>query len=566
MKLVATCLLTVLLSAVLLAQAGPATQDPTAHPAKPAVVTVQQLQALQDALAAQQKQIDQQQQELEALRRQLAGGSAPRVTDAALHTSSSESTARAVVGDPVAPDEEKPKESPLSFRIGGAEFTPGGFVDFENVFRTTNTGNASSTSFGSIPFSNTIQGHLTEFRATGQYSRLTLKTHASFGQNDITGYLEADFNGNDPANAFVTSNSHTARLRLYWLDLKRGKWEFLGGQTWGLLEPNRVGVSPMPSDLTLGYTEDGNTHVGPYYTRTAEFRVAYHFNDHVVWAGSVDNPQQYVGTGEVIFPFAFNAQLGPQFDAGNNPGTPNVAPDVATKVAYDNVFGGRNFHAEAGGLLTTVKVTDFPVGGTEFTSHSSVGGGIEAGLNFDLFRDAQGRNLRFVGSVLWGNGIGRYLTGLAPQAVIVPIPTGPTTFTVDISKVHSGGVFTGLEFLPWANTQLGVYYGGVYAQRNAFKDVTSPVITTIPCHAGDVAPFHPCIGFGGPNSPNSANRAVQEATLDWTQTFWRNREYGAVQLVTQWSYLTRAPWFVAAGAPKNAHLFMSYVSLRYVLP
>jgi hypothetical protein len=53
---------------------------------------------------------------------------------------------------------------------------------------------------------------------------------------------------------------------------------------------------------------------------------------------------------------------------------------------------------------------------------------------------------------------------------------------------------------------------------------------------------------------------------DWTQTFWRNPQYGAVLLVTQTSYVTRAPWFVALGAPKNAHLMMGYVSLRYVLP
>src|SRR2546422_5020593 len=44
-------------------------------------------------------------------------------------------------------------------------------VDFENVFRTTNTGNVAATNFWTIPFSNTVQGHLTEYRATGQYSR-----------------------------------------------------------------------------------------------------------------------------------------------------------------------------------------------------------------------------------------------------------------------------------------------------------------------------------------------------------------------------------------------------------
>jgi hypothetical protein len=52
-------------------------------------------------------------------------------------------------------DQEK-KESPLSFRIGGAEFTPGGFMDFTSIFRSTNTGNLG-TNFFAIPFSNQIQ-------------------------------------------------------------------------------------------------------------------------------------------------------------------------------------------------------------------------------------------------------------------------------------------------------------------------------------------------------------------------------------------------------------------------
>ena len=72
----------------------------------------------------------------------------------------------------------------------------------------------------------------------------------------------------------------------------------------------------------------------------------------------------------------------------------------------------------------------------------------------------------------------------------------------------------------------------------------------------------PFIGFGGLNSPNSANRSIQEASFDWTQTFWRNPQYGAVLLVTQTSYVTRSPWFVAAGAPKNAHLMMGYRQLE----
>jgi len=184
-----------------------------------------QLKALQEALAAQQQQIAAQQQQIESLKKELGEKTSgtPKVVDAALKAPATPPAA-ALQG-------EKPKESPLSFRIGGADFTPGGFVDFETVFRTTNAtpiaGNPIATSFGAIPFSNSVPGHLTEFRMTGQYSRYNLKITGKYGANNVTGYIEGDFNGADPANVFVTANSHTNRLRLYWLDLKRGKCEFL---------------------------------------------------------------------------------------------------------------------------------------------------------------------------------------------------------------------------------------------------------------------------------------------------------------------------------------------------
>jgi hypothetical protein len=122
--------------------------------------------------------------------------------------------------------------------------------------------------------------------------------------------------------------------------------------------------------------------------------------------------------------------------------------------------------------------------------------------------------------------------------------------------VHSGTALVGFEINPpsMSKSQFGAYYGGAYFQRNAFPDVTSPLVVK------------PTIGFGGINSPNSANRAIQEASFEWTQTMWKNPQYGALVMVTQGSYLTRSPWFVAAGAPKNAHLVMGWVSMRYVLP
>jgi len=120
--------------------------------------------------------------------------------------------------------------------------------------------------------------------------------------------------------------------------------------------------------------------------------------------------------------------------------------------------------------------------------------------------------------------------------------------------VHTASGLVGFEAQITKRNLLYAYYGGAYFQRNAFPDVTSPLLVK------------PIIGFGGINSPNSANRALQEPTFGWNFTMWKDPNYGALQILTQYSYVTRAPWFVAAGAPKNAHLSMVFVDLRYTLP
>ena len=166
--------------------------------------------------------------------------------------------------------------------------------------------NNIATAFGSIPFSNTAQGQVTEFRTTAQYSRFNVKFAGNFAGNQITAYLETDFSGNDAPNVYQTVNSTTQRLRLYFADVKRGKWEFLGGQTWSWLTPNRNGLGPMPNDLALTYNEDQNLMVGVPYTRAAEFRAAYHPNEHWAMGVGIEDPNQYIGN-YVALPSAFTS-------------------------------------------------------------------------------------------------------------------------------------------------------------------------------------------------------------------------------------------------------------------
>src|SRR6478735_1550861 len=53
---------------------------------------------------------------------------------------------------------EKKTGSPLSFRIGSADFTPLGFVDFTYVGRSTNVGSSIGTNFAGIPNNNAAPG------------------------------------------------------------------------------------------------------------------------------------------------------------------------------------------------------------------------------------------------------------------------------------------------------------------------------------------------------------------------------------------------------------------------
>jgi hypothetical protein len=432
-------------------------------------------------------------------------------------------------GSPAAGNPPAEKEpAPLSFRIGAAEFTPGGFMDFTTVFRTTNLGSGIGTAFGSIPFSNTPAGQLTETRLSGQNSRGSLMVTSEVGENHVKGYVEADFLGLQPANGFVTSNSNTLRMRLYWVQVTRGKFEVLAGQSWSMLNPNRKGISPMPSDIFYSQDMDTNYQVGLTWARQEQVRFIYHASK--VWTAgiSLENPEQYVGPA-VTLPAGFSPG---QVDNGTNTATPNLHPDLIAKIAADPMVGEKHLHLEAVGLLSSFRTFD-AASGTKFTR---TGGGGSVNLNLELVK-----NFNFILNTFYSDGGGRYIFGLGPDLIVRP---GGSP-----SLVHAGSGIGGFEYQANPQTMLYGYYGGAYYERNFAIDSTGKYV-----------------GFGYPGSPSSANKSLQEGTFGIIQTFWKAPRYGALQLITQYSYLTRAPWFVAPGMPKNAHLSMAYADLRYVLP
>lgn len=432
-----------------------------------------------------------------------------------------------------------------SIKLGDAVITPGGFVDFENIFRTTNTQSNIATNFAGIPFSNTALGSVSEFRSTAQFSRLNFKIEDNFRGSDILGYVEGDFSGNSAPGVYQSVNGLTNRLRLYFGYVKRGKWEILGGQTWSWLTPNRDGIGPIPSDLAVTYNEDQNLGVGVPYTRAAEFRVAYHPDQHWAIGVGIENSNQYIGT-YVALPSQFTA-IGSQFDNNANAGAADLMPDILAKTTYDTKLGARHLHAELTGFFTGAHASVTPVGSNEFKTHTSFGGGGQFATNYDLIPN----KLVVLANVFWSDGGAHYLVGTGPELVVRPDAAGTD---VNLSMLHAGASSAGLEWRASSKEAFAVYYGADYYGRNFFPDTTNTA------HPGTI------IGYGGPGSPNSNNRTIQQATFDWLFTFWKNQRFGALQYYTQYSYLTRSPWYVPAGDPRNAHLSMIYAGIRYVLP
>jgi hypothetical protein len=493
---------------------------------------------LREQLAAQQKQLDEQRRGLESATKTLASAQAAldsqqKLLDRLLAERSAPSTTpvqpaalpQAAALPATAADRDR-NLSPVSFRILGADFVPGGFMDFATVWRSTNIGSGVATSFGAVPFGNTAAGRMQEFRSSAANSRVTLTVTENPTANlALTGYLEGDFSGNQPTSLYVTSNSNTWRMRHFWVSVARGKWEVLGGQTWTLLTPNRFGVSPVSSNVFVSLGEDANYMPGLVWGRPGQLRVSYHPNSKWAMAASIENPEQFVTSATTLPAFAAT-----QVDNGSGSTTPNVRPDFVAKIAYDTRISGKGLHFELGGVSRQFRTS--PAAGKYYDAQG-VGGSFGAVLE-------AARNFRVITTAFYSSGGGRYLAGLGPDFIVGPDGS--------ISPVHSLGGIAGFEYASTPKSQFFGYYGGTYFDRNYTA-------------AGPGS----YLGFGFPGS-SSANRQFQEPAFGYYYTYWKNPKYGSLQIIAEYAYLTRAPWYVAPGTPPTAHANMVFSSLRFTLP
>ncbi|HUA20863.1 MAG TPA: hypothetical protein VMB25_19075 [Bryobacteraceae bacterium] len=443
-------------------------------------------------------------------------------------------------GAPSNPCEAGPDQNavPPYIRIGSVCAVPIGFMDATFVWRDKNAASGIGSNFGSVPYNNTVAGKTSEDRFSIQNSRLGFRIDGDWKGVHFIGYNEFDFLGTSGAsNITVTNGAVVPRIRLYWVDARKNGWEFLAGQSWSMLTPNRRGISPFPGDIFYSQVMDVNYMVGLTWTRQPGFRVLYHFGDKATWGFSAENPDQYIGgyggEGAITLPAALTSLAGTQLDQANLVfAAPQLTPDFISKFAIDP---SSRFHAEVAGILSTFKILNNPGNLTNAQYSTKSGGGVLFSMNGEVFK-----GFRLITTNFWGDGEGRYMFGQAPDLVVGA--------NGNISLMHSGGTVDGFEARTGKFLWFG-YYGGVYIPKNVQIDANGKPV-----------------GYGYVGSSNSQNKATQEITFGYNETVWSSPRYGSINMIAQYEYATRNPWYIAAGAPDQAHDNTIYFDLRYTLP
>ena len=238
-----------------------------ADPAPPAV-TAADVQALKDALAAQQQQIQQLSQQLQQSQQnwQQAQAAAADAANkaAAVQTQASQEQQtvnelksdvaglktvndtvpnNAVLKNAVLSLQDSPQtsgaeptqvfnrqmESPITIRFRGINITPGGYAEAAFVRRSRALGADLPTPFNSLTMPGASQSQLSEFFGSARQSKITTFVEGRVGHVDLSSYVSADFLSAGVTSTATETNSYTLRLRQAWAQAKfENGWSFLG--------------------------------------------------------------------------------------------------------------------------------------------------------------------------------------------------------------------------------------------------------------------------------------------------------------------------------------------------
>jgi hypothetical protein len=522
---------------------------------------VDERRGLRNLIALQQQQLDAQRRAIEELRSrvvQLESASAdpnaahhPTPANGPQPTGASHQAAAGFAQPPAEtpqrplnPTQEVAREVPegTPLQVGPAALRFGGYFGLTGIFRSTNSGGGAGTSFGSIPYDDTVQGNVSEARLSSQASRMTIRADADFPDaakddltgrqprfNRLSGYLEMDFNGATPGTVAVTGSNYGLRLRHAFGEAQyANRFVIAIGQAFSLMTPAKDQLSMWPADVELSTAVDMNYLAGLIWDRAPQLRFTWRPSRTFNWAFSAENPEQQIGRG-IALPACCATDIGEQYNTGSEElSVPNAVPDLATRVAFNR---GSAVHLDVGGVLRVFRHKVAPYD----DSFRDIGGGGSVHVRVNATPET-----KLFLQTAFGSGLGRYIGGLVPDAV----------FREDgsISLIGATSWVGGLEQKVGPAYSLGAYYSGVTADANYSVDATGHYI-----------------GFGFPGSAASNNKRIDQITGTFGWQVVNSPSRGSVQLAVQTSRLSRTRWDHRTG-PKSADAVMFLSQLRYNLP
>jgi hypothetical protein len=450
---------------------------------------------------------------------------------------------------------------PSGIQFKGVSIAPIGYFAGEGIFRSRNETADMGSSFNAIPFGNTTNGRLTEFRGSGRQSRLGLLVRATPGDVALTGYFESDFLSSGTSSNSVESNSYTLRVRQFFAQAAwNSGFTLSSGQMWSLLTTDKKGAENLTQATPP--TIDAQYVPGFDWARQWGIRVSQSFADRqATVALAAEEPQMTVGGhGAPTQTFIGNVG-GSQLNATANYST-DIAPDLIAKIAFDPKGIG-HFELKAIGRLFRDRVVDPAC--TIGCSKTAIRNGGGVGVGF--FVPIVPKYVDLTLSGLWGAGIGRYGTSMLPDVVI-----RPNGIVAPVLAAHAMG---GLDI--HASHKLDIYmYGGVeYAYRTVYQTKA----------AGPTTPAT-YVGYGSPTANNNAcdtevantgeyvpgaptcsadTKAVWQATPGFWYKFYSGKT-GTFQWGMQYSYTTRNTWSGLKGYAPLAIDQMAFTSIRYYWP
>jgi hypothetical protein len=519
-----------------------------------------------------QQQINAMQQQLVQMQNQLAvtQKQAKAAANKADEVQQAQASAPSIPPNLYNADMPVPTKGPPSWFDSIHVSMAGTFIAMEGAWRQRNevSSGASDPAFSTIPLQNSPLYGQNETRFSAQQSRIALKASGDIDPTQhVKGYFESDFLGAGVTANSRESNSYNLRIRQAYFGYDNDNWHshFSAGQMWSLATQNRVGILNSTENVPL--TIDAQYVAGFNWARQPAIRFVQDVGK-VAWFGvSVESSQTAfasngngvaggptigtpgVGTqtalatpnsGLTVPPGLFsdvasNCNASGLLDSATQCSV-NPAPDVIEKFALDpgwghyEVLGLQRWFADSVAPGTPFAAPAAFVPGTSFSQKTSFGWGVGGNVLLPViptFVDLQG-------SVLYGQGIGRYASGQLADVTIGPDGS--------LKPLTSTQFMVGAIAHPFAGNDIYVYYGQEQTQANAWT--VGGVQggwgnSAFPENCGTPIPgSSDTTGFNAGSGVCSANvQRIREITVGFWQDIYKG-DLGRARVGMQYEYVT----------------------------